>query len=422
MPSIYIFAGGGTGGHLYPGLAVAGELMALEPSAAIVFACSNREIDRRILDSLPYGIVPQAVRPLPRGPREIVGFLKAWFASARQAKDMIADLKPAAVLGLGGFAAGPVVREAARRGVPSAMLNPDAVPGKANKMLSKLADVIFTQFESTTACFAPSARAKVRAAGCPIRRSLLAAGKADAMRHFGLDAVRRTLLVFGASLGASSINDALATMVGRLDEFAETWQILHVTGAGKGQGLADAYKAGRVPAKCLDYCDRMDLAYAAADLAVCRGGASTVAELTATGTPAVILPYPYHKDQQQLLNSRPLESAGAAVICPDAAGDRVAAQVCSAPVRASGAPCLAATQRGALGPSAGAVEPLSLEGRGRPAGAGEGVPAAVNADRLFAILPPLMRAPARLAAMRSAAQAIGKPDAALDVAKWLVQR
>ncbi|HUU58923.1 MAG TPA: glycosyltransferase, partial [Phycisphaerae bacterium] len=100
---IYIFAGGGTGGHLYPGLAVAEQLERLDRGAQVVFACSNRPIDRRILDPLDYPVVPQPVRPLPRNPKGWIGFLKAWRRSGAQAGEMIADLEPAAVLGLGGF-------------------------------------------------------------------------------------------------------------------------------------------------------------------------------------------------------------------------------------------------------------------------------------------------------------------------------
>ena len=102
---VYIFAGGGTGGPLYPGLAVAEHVLKLRPEATVVFACSNRAIDRRILDPLPYAIVPQPVRPVPKNPKHAWAFLTAWVQSARLAKDMVRDLKPAAVLGLGGFAA-----------------------------------------------------------------------------------------------------------------------------------------------------------------------------------------------------------------------------------------------------------------------------------------------------------------------------
>jgi len=364
----YIFAGGGTGGHLYPGLAVAQELLRAEGGAKIVFACSNRRIDRRILDALPYAIVPQPVLPMPSGFRGWGAFAAAFLRSAAQARDMIRDLKPAAVLGLGGFAAGPVVRQASRSRVPCAMLNPDAVPGKANRLLGRFADAIFTQFESTAGSFPTSVRNKVRAVGCPIRGDLPAGGREEAMKFFEIDPARKTLLVFGASLGASSINDAMAALASDLVPFAGAWQVLHVTGAGKGEGLGQTYRAAGLAARGMEYCDRMDLAYAAADLAICRSGASTVAELCATGTPSVLLPYPYHRDRQQTLNAQDLANAGGAVICEDA------------------------------------KDP------------------AINAQRLREILPPLMSNGDKLAAMRKSARAMGKPNAARDVAAWLTNQ
>ena len=132
----YIFAGGGTGGHLYPGLAVADELRRVDEDAVVVFACSNRSIDRQILDSLDYPVVPQPVLPLPKSPLKFVSFLRAWKQSKALASTLLNDLKPHAVLGLGGFAAGPVVQEAAKKSVPTAMLNPDSIPGKANRFLA----------------------------------------------------------------------------------------------------------------------------------------------------------------------------------------------------------------------------------------------------------------------------------------------
>lgn len=355
---IYIFAGGGTGGHLYPGLAVAERLCELRPGAKIVFACSDRAIDRRVLDPTPYAVVPQPVRPLPHNLRGWGGFLRAWFASSRQARQMVADLRPAAVLGLGGFAAGPVTAAAAGRAVPTALLNPDAVPGKANKLLARRVDAIFTQFDQTARHFPAALRPRLQAVGCPLRSFLLKGDRAEAVRQFGLDASRRTLVVNGGSLGAASINDAVAMLADELAA-AEGWQVLHVTGPRK------AAPAGRANFHVLEYCHRMDLAYAAADLIVGRGGAGTVAEVAATGTPAIILPYPYHKDQQQRLNAVELVGAGGAILCEDA------------------------------------------------------IAPAANAARLREIVLPLMRSPGRLAEMRAAALGVARPIAADIVAGWL---
>ena len=362
---VYIFAGGGTGGHLYPGIAVAEELMRIRPDAKVVFSCSSRQIDRRILDALPYAVVPQPIRPLPQSLAQGPSFLVAWWRSGTLARDMIRDLNPAAALGLGGFAAAPVVTQARKVRLRTAMLNPDAVPGKANRHLAGSAEVIFTQFESTRSHFSAGAQGKVRCVGCPVRKSLLAGDLRDAIRHFGLEQGLKTLLVLGGSLGAESINEAFVALAGDLGGFSDTWQVLHVTGPRKA-GLDEKARAtGGLAVRSLSYCHRMDLAYAAADLAVCRSGAVTVAELAATGTPAVLVPYPYHADQHQRLNAGGLAEAGAARVCLDARN------------------------------------------------------AQENARTLREVLIPILRDPSVLQAMRQAAAGLGKPCGAQVVAEWL---
>lgn len=363
-PPLFIFAGGGTGGHIYPGLAVAGELQRLLGEVKIVFACSNRAIDRRILDPLDHAVVPQPVLPLPRSPLQVIPFMRAWLRSRRQAADMIADLKPAAVLGLGGFAAGPVACRAWTRDVPTALLNPDAVPGAANRYLARFADVIFTQFENSAPLFKPRLRDKVRCVGCPVRPALLSGDRDQALRRFDLRHDRKTLVILGGSLGAESINKAVELLRSDLEPFADTWQILHVTGPQKTQASAPA-TAGNLTVKTIEYCNDMDLAYAAADLVLARAGAGTVAELSATATPAVFMPYPYHKDQHQRLNAEGPVAAGAAILCEDF------------------------------------KEP------------------AANANRLRQTLLPILRDGQRLAAMTQAAQTASKPRAATEVALWL---
>ncbi len=369
-PPVFLFAGGGTGGHIYPGLAVAGELRRLLGEVKIVFACSNRAIDRRILDPLDHAVVPQSVLPLPRRPLQVIPFLRAWFRSRRQAADMIADLRPAAVLGLGGFAAGPVVCRAWKRDVPTALLNPDAVPGAANRYLARSADVIFTQFENSTTLFKPRLRDKVRCVGCPVRPELLGGDRDQALRRFDLRADRKTLVVLGGSLGAESINKAIDLLRGDLEKFANTWQVLHVTGPQKTQAperpgqVSDPGSSGLL-VRTLEYCNDMGLAYAAADLVLARAGAGTVAELSATARPAIFMPYPYHKDQHQRLNAEGPAAAGAAILCDDL------------------------------------KDP------------------AANAHRLRQTLLPILRDSSRLASMTHAARAASKPNAAREVALWL---
>jgi UDP-N-acetylglucosamine--N-acetylmuramyl-(pentapeptide) pyrophosphoryl-undecaprenol N-acetylglucosamine transferase len=364
---IYIFAGGGTGGHLYPGLAVAEELLRLLPGAGIVFACSYRAIDRKILDGTPYAVVPQPIRPAPRL-GGLWTFLRSYVHSARQSRDMIADLKPAAVLGLGGFAAVPLVQAAHKAGVPAGFLNPDAVPGKANRFLARRSDAIFAQFESAPGHFPEGVRSRVRPVGCPIRKEFFDVDRDAALRELDLKSDRKTLLVNGGSLGAQSINEAVLQLVPELDALADRWQVLHVTGPGKGGGADLIQKTRRISVRSMEYCRRMDLALAAADLALCRAGASTVAELCAVGRPAIILPYPYHRDQHQRLNALALVEAGAAELVEDR------------------------------------IDP------------------AANAASLREKLLPLLTDEGRLETMRRASAGLGKPRAAAEVAHWLASK
>jgi len=364
MAEIYILAGGGTGGHLLPGVAVAEALVERDASAKVVFACSNRAIDRRILDELPYGVVPQPVRPLPRSAARLPGFLRAWRRSKELARDLVGDLKPAGVLGLGGFAAAPVVKQAARAGVRTALLNPDAVAGKANRYLARRVDAVFTQFELTRGLVAGSIAAKTRCVGCPMRKGVLSGSRAEALRFFDLRDDRRTLLVLGGSQGAGTINDAVRALRRDLEAMAERWQVLHVTGPGKDAPRGPEGR-GELRIRNVDYCDRMDLAYAAADLALCRAGASTVAELSATATPAVFMPYPYHRDRQQRLNAEQSALREAAVIGHD------------------------------------------------------WIDSATNAAMLLEVLFPLLRFPERVDAMCRAAAGLGRTEAAGRVADYL---
>ncbi len=362
---IYVFAGGGTGGHLYPAIAVAEQLLAIRPDAQVLFACTERAIDARVLDAGGWGYVRQPIVPIPHRPLAWPGFLRRWRLSLSLARWLLEDLQPACVLGLGGFAAAPLVRQAARRGLPTGLLNPDAVPGKANAYLMARAGVVFTQFDSTAEHIPAKHRGRVRAVGCPIRAGLVGVAREEGLQRMGLDAGRRTLAVMGGSLGAQSINEAVLGCLPALSARRDRWQVLHVTGPGKAPAIEADYAAAEVPARVLEYCHDMAGFYAAADLAIGRAGANSVAELAATGTPSLLLPYPHHRDNHQALNAAALADAGGALVVPDAAA------------------------------------------------------AAENARRLTAALEPLLDDPDRLAAMANAARRQGQPDAARSVAQWL---
>jgi UDP-N-acetylglucosamine--N-acetylmuramyl-(pentapeptide) pyrophosphoryl-undecaprenol N-acetylglucosamine transferase len=219
------------------------------------------------------------------------------------------------VLGLGGYAAGPAVVAARSLGIRTAILNPDAIPGRANRYLAKCADVVVLQWEQSQRHFPPNT--DCRAFGCPIRKEFVTAERAEGCRQFELDPNRPTLLVTGASQGARTINRAMCHVWPEFVAQHADWQLLHLSGPRDEQESRAAYAAADVPAHVLPFTHEMHLALAAADIVVSRAGASTLAELTVLGKPSILLPYPYHRDRHQHANAQVLVDAGAAIVLED---------------------------------------------------------------------------------------------------------
>ncbi len=312
------FAGGGTGGHLYPVLSLADAVRREVPAARFSFFATERAIDGRLIgrwyDERTDRMVFQRVRPLPRSVSGIFGFARGWRASVRRCGEAFAEHRPDVVIGSGGYGSAPAICVARKMGIPCVLLNPDAVPGKANRFLAGKADVVFAQWPVTELSFPRTARVLV--AGCPIRREFGTADRQGGVRRFGLSEARRTLLVTGASQGARSINRAMAAIAGELAGI-DGWQVLHLAGPEDVEFVQSAYAARSAPSVVLDYSDYMADALAAADLVVTRAGASTLAEITARAVPSVILPYPYHRDKHQYANAAVLAEANAAVMVED---------------------------------------------------------------------------------------------------------
>jgi UDP-N-acetylglucosamine--N-acetylmuramyl-(pentapeptide) pyrophosphoryl-undecaprenol N-acetylglucosamine transferase len=210
-----------------------------------------------------------------------------------------------AIVGTGGLASVPAVREGVRLGIPTALLNPDALPGRANKYLASSADVVFAQWNETVDHL--PRRASVRVVGCPVRRVFNEATRAAGIERFGLRADCHTLLVTGASQGARTINEAVIANIDFLKSRGD-WQILHLTGDAGYEPVRDGYRQRSVDAKVLRFTEHMAEALAAADLVISRAGASTLAEITAVGRPSILMPYPFHRDMHQLANARCLAS------------------------------------------------------------------------------------------------------------------
>ena len=291
-------AGGGTGGHLSPGLALAEALRRRRPGTAIAFSCTRRAVDQKLLGGCGYPVTPMAALPFRPAPWTWPRFLVSLVHVGNQARRRLREFCPDVVVGLGGFASYGPVRVGQKYGAGTVVLNPDIAPGRANRRLALRADLVCCQFDETVEILrerVPRMRGRAAVTGCPIRRSIVGRDRTEAAQGLGLDPSRRTLLVTGASLGARTVNRAVVSLL-EAARLPEGWQVLHLTGEADYADVAAAYT--RLDARGVVHAFEADmgLAYAAADLAVARAGASTIAELAAAGVPAVYMPYPFHRD------------------------------------------------------------------------------------------------------------------------------
>ncbi len=317
MPSkCFFFAGGGTGGHIYPAVALAEQILKLEPQSKIHFFVSSREIDTQILAKTRFTYTQLPAKGFSIRPGKLIEFCTSLFESYRIANEKIDQGKNAVVIGTGGFVAAPVCWAAHKLKMPVALVNADIVAGRANRLIARWADEIFTQFEETTAHFAQS-RARISNLGCPLRKEFSNPQPDKAIQQLGLDGNKRILLITGASSGSESINEAVCSLLEKLSVFADEWQIVHLTGQADFEKVKSKYAGAELSHKVLRYCDDMANLLSAADLVVGRSGAVSVAEYAATSAPSICVPYPHHKDKQQYLNASKLVEAGAAVIVDD---------------------------------------------------------------------------------------------------------
>jgi UDP-N-acetylglucosamine--N-acetylmuramyl-(pentapeptide) pyrophosphoryl-undecaprenol N-acetylglucosamine transferase len=312
----FFFAGGGTGGHIYPAIAVAEQIAKLEPTAKIHFFCSTRSIDAQILRQagLEYTALP--AKGLGFQPGKFIGFCTSFWKSYRMAKKIIAASDSPVITGICGFVAAPACKAAHKLKTPVVLLNVDILPGRANKMIARFADEIYVQFEDTIQHLAKY-KEKINLVGCPLRSSFSHPEPDKAVEQLGLNKNKKILLITGASSGSENINDAVCSLLEKLDAFADSWQIVHLTGRANIEKIKQRYVNIKIGHKVLGYYDDMSNLLAAADLVIGRSGAVSVAEYAAAEVPSICMPYPYHKDRHQYLNAGKLVEAGAAIIVDD---------------------------------------------------------------------------------------------------------
>lgn len=317
-----IIAGGGTGGHLFPGIAIAEEFLKRDRKNRILFVGTDRGIEKRVLGELGYPLQTIDVAGVKgRGWKKALAALFRIPGSLIQSFRIIRGFCPDLVVGVGGYASGPVVLTASMLGVPTAIAEQNARPGLTNRILGKTADRIFVSFEQTGRWF--DAR-KVVMSGNPIRQAFLSEKKETEDRKGPF-----TVLIFGGSQGAHAINRAVMDALDHLAPLRDDLQIIHQTGSKDRDEAARAYEAKGLTAETLAFITDMAAAYRRADLLVCRAGATSIAEITAAGKAAVLIPFPFAVEDHQTSNAEVLVQAGAAEMIPERelTGARLAASI-----------------------------------------------------------------------------------------------
>lgn len=311
-----VIAGGGTAGHVNPAVALAERLTGDEVS----FIGTASGAEARMVPAAGFRLAFISVRGFDRArPMSIFGTGGRAAGAVTQARRLLHARKPQVVVGMGGYVSLPVCLAARSLRIPVVLHEQNIVFGLANRVCRRGARRVAVSFAESL----PAAGPRGVLVGNPVRRALvaadLAAERVRSLEELGLEADRRTLLVFGGSQGARRVNDAALGLARRWADRSDL-QVLHIAGNVQREAVGPPGGGGQrgVLYRIVEFVDPMVGAYAVADLALCRGGASTVAELGVVGLPAVIVPYPYHRDRQQEKHAQVLEAAGAAIVLSDA--------------------------------------------------------------------------------------------------------
>jgi len=308
-----LFAGGGTGGHLFPAIAIAGEIKRLDAASDIRFVGTKYGIEYRMKDSLEYPLSLIGMRGMPR--KLSLGLLLFPFRliwSVMQSWRICTAFRPDVVVGTGGYVAGPVIIAAGMKGIPRALQEQNSYPGLMTRKLAARADIVFLAYKRA-ADYLPKGM-KYTLCGNPIRRDIAGGDRNKALESFGLKPDRKTILILGGSQGARRINDAVLNSLGSMhDQVQLLWQC----GKRDYTEVAERLNKKDFVVSLFPFSKNMDLVYAAADLAVARAGALTLAELTACGLPSILVPYPYATADHQTHNAAELVKAGAADMIAD---------------------------------------------------------------------------------------------------------
>ena len=302
-----IIAGGGTGGHLFPGIAVAEEFLKRDDQNRVIFVGTKRGIEHRLLGTLGYELKEIDVEGLKgRGMKALIKGLYAIPNSMLQSRRLIKDFRPDVVIGVGGYASGPAVMAAWLMCIPTAIAEQNALAGNTNRILGKFVNRVFLTYEQSKHQFAA---AKVLVTGNPVRAAF-AAG----LDHPQEKKAGRQILIFGGSQGAAAINKTVVAMLPLLRDIKDRVRIVHQTGERDLEIVKKAYAEQGISAAVSPFIVDMVSAYSSADLMICRAGATSLAEITAAGKASILIPFPFAADDHQTLNAQAMVEAGAAAM------------------------------------------------------------------------------------------------------------
>jgi UDP-N-acetylglucosamine--N-acetylmuramyl-(pentapeptide) pyrophosphoryl-undecaprenol N-acetylglucosamine transferase len=315
---------GGTGGHLFPGLAVAEQLQ--KRGCAVALLVSPKDVDQEAVKSAR-GMEIVTLPAVALQNRNYLSFARSFWQSWRASRIFFKSRPPSAVLAMGGFTSAPPILAAGKFGAKTFLHESNTIPGRANRFLARFVDEAFVGF--------PAAAARLRArkvttTGTPVRPQFQPGDPAPCRAAFRLESNRPTILVMGGSQGASGINDMILSALPLLGNRTSAWQWLHLTGPGDVEKVEQAYAARGFKAVVKPFLAEMDLALGAATIAVSRAGASSLAEIAAVRLPSLLVPYPTAADNHQFYNARAFEATGAARLLEqkNATPEKVAALLC----------------------------------------------------------------------------------------------
>jgi UDP-N-acetylglucosamine--N-acetylmuramyl-(pentapeptide) pyrophosphoryl-undecaprenol N-acetylglucosamine transferase len=310
-----VIAGGGTGGHVFPAIAIAKELEKEIAGVSITFVGTARGLEARVVPKAGYDI--RFIRSEGLVGRNVFRTIKSLCRipfSFKDSYEVLKDIEPDMVVGVGGYSSGPLVLCAKMMGIPTLIHEQNTLPGYANKVLGKYVDTVAVTYHESIKAF-PSY--KTYLTGNPVRGEIINGSRERGCENFHLGKDRFTIFVFGGSLGAHSINHAVSEALEHLESVKDRIQFLHQTGEQEYDSMKEVYRSKGFSGTVIPFAYEMADAYAAADLIISRAGATTLAELTACGKASILVPYPYAAGNHQEINARKLWDMGGAQMILD---------------------------------------------------------------------------------------------------------